>query len=300
MSDGGGQGKDASHSDDGGVPADNRNRSARVGPDDAETPVDTKAPSEIVSLKPALADYDPVPWERRAGGRRAGLFGTPADAAIPRGMATSEQIEPFRELRTRLMLMATSKGLAHFTTIVVPLTEDSGGSFVARNLAAVFTLQKRHALLIDCNFKNATQHEALRSDTEIEGLFEFLGRAGQEPTGLPMWPTAIPGLHLIPAGRCETTFAGAHLEYLASNTMKQLMATLRAWPCYVVLDAPPVKGSPDARLLSDLADFVVLVVGHGRCTNHEIKQAAAVFDREKLAGVAFNEYAGVSSSKRPR
>ncbi len=299
MSDGRGQGKDASHSGDGGVPADHRDRSARVGPGDAEAPLEPKAPSEIVPLKAPLADYDPVPWERRAGERGAGLFGTP-DAALPLGMATSEQIEPFRELRTRLMLMATSKGLEHFTTIVVPLTEDSGGSFVARNLAAVFTLQKRHALLIDCNFRNATQHEALRSDAEIEGLFEFLGRAGQEPTGLPMWPTAIPGLHLIPAGRSETTFAGAHLEYLASSTMKQLMATLRAWPCHVVLDAPPVKGSPDARLLSDLADFVVLVVGQGRCTNHEIKQAAAVFDREKFAGVAFNQYAGASSSKRPR
>lgn len=294
MSNGRGQGEGEGHSG-GGVPADGRSRSASAGPGDAGAPPDPKAPSEIVPLKAPLADYDPERWERRAG-----PFGTSADAALPKGMATSEQIEPFRELRTRLMLMATSRGLDHFTTLVVPLTEDSGGSFVARNLAAVFTLQKRHALLIDCNFKKATQHEVLRSDTEIEGLFEFLGRAGQAPSDLPMWPTAIPGLHLIPAGRCETTFAGAHVEYLGSNTMKQLMVTLRAWPCYVVLDAPPVKGSPDARLLSDLADFVVLVVGHGRCTSHEIKEAAAVFDSEKFAGVAFNEYAGASSSKRPR
>jgi Mrp family chromosome partitioning ATPase len=294
MSDGGGQSKDPSHSGAGAPPAGDRGRPAGAGQNGAEAAAGTP---EVVSQKTDLARYEPSPLEKRAG-----FFGASADAALPLGMATSEQIESFRELRTRLMLMAAGAGLGHFTTIVVPLTEDSGGSFVARNLAAAFTLQQRHALLIDCNFKSAAQHEALGPDVEMEGLFEFLDRvrAGQTPVGLPMWPTVIPGLHLIPAGRCESALAGARREYLASSSMKQLMETLRGWPCYVVLDAPPMRGSPDARLLSDLADFIVLVVRYGRSTSHDIERAAAVFDRKKFAGVAFNEYAGTSASKRSR
>jgi protein-tyrosine kinase len=261
-------------------------RHASAGSRDVDGPRDG-ASSQIVLPKGPLAEYDSAPWAERGA-----VFGVPADAPLPAGMATAEQIESFRELRTRLMLMAASNGLTHFTTIVVPLTEDSGGSFVARNLAAAFTLQRRHALLVDCNFRNATQHRALGTDPEIEGLFEFLGRAGQAPSSLPMWPTVIPGLHVIPAGRCQPAFTAAHVDYLASNAMKQLMTTLRAWPCFIVLDAPPVKSSPDARLLSDLADLVVLVVASGRSTTQDIAKAVAVFDRKKFAGVAFNEYAG--------
>ena len=58
---------------------------------------------------------------------------------------------------------------------------------------------------------------------------------------------------------------------------------------YLFLDGPPVKGAPDARILSDLADFVVLVAGYGRDTPAAINQAVANFDPAKLAGVVFNE-----------
>ena len=46
-----------------------------------------------------------------------------------------------------------------------------------------------------------------------------------------------------------------------------------------------MKGSPDARILADLADFVVLVAGYGRDTPSTIAQAAANFDPAKFAGV---------------
>ena len=55
------------------------------------------------------------------------------------------------------------------------------------------------------------------------------------------------------------------------------------------LDSPPVIGSPDARILADLADVVVLVAGYGRDTPPTIAQAAANFDPAKFAGVIFNE-----------
>ncbi len=50
-------------------------------------------------------------------------------------------------------------------------------------------------------------------------------------------------------------------------------------------------GSPDARILSDLADFVVVVAGYGRDTPTAINQAVANFEPSKLAGVVFNQTA---------
>ena len=67
------------------------------------------------------------------------------------------------------------------------------------------------------------------------------------------------------------------------------MAALREEPCYVFLDGPAAQGAPDARILAELADFVILVVGYGKNTSESIAQAAGMFDPQKFAGVVFNE-----------
>jgi protein-tyrosine kinase len=208
----------------------------------------------------------------------------PADRA-PVGMATGEQLDAFRELRTRLLSLASGVGLTHFTTLVVPASHGAGASFVARNLAAAFTLQERRvAILVDCNLRNPTQHLALQTPPDAEGLFDYLDRPHAALEGL-VQPTTIPGLHLIPAGQPSPV----PREYFSSQAMHLLMSGLHQAPCYVFLDAPPAKGSPDARILADLADFVILVVGYGLEVAEEIAKIAALFDPTKFAGVVFNE-----------
>jgi protein-tyrosine kinase len=208
-----------------------------------------------------------------------------AEGEMPIGMATPEQLDAFRELRTRLLTMAANVGLTHFTTLVVPASRGAGASFVARNLATAFTLQERRvAILVDCNLRSPTQHLTLRAGTEGEGLFDYLDRPHAAMERL-VRPTNIPGLHLIPAGRPSPV----PREYFSSQAMRLLMTGLHQAPCYVFLDSPPAKGSPDARILSDLADFVILVVGYGQDVTEEIARAAALFDPTKFAGVVFNE-----------
>jgi protein-tyrosine kinase len=208
-------------------------------------------------------------------------------ARLPVGMATAEQVEGFREVRTRLLSMAAGLGRKHFTTLVVPMTPGSGGSFVARNLAAAFTLQDHEmALLVDCNLRHPTQHQALGARSDDGGLFDFLEQPHAAIDAL-VRPTAIPGLHLIPAGQPPSR----PREYFSSPAMRMLMSALRQEQCYVFLDGPPAKGSPDARILADLADFVVLVLGYGSATSEAIAQTAATFEPSKFAGVVFNERA---------
>lgn len=207
-------------------------------------------------------------------------------ARLPVGMAAAEQIDEFRELRARLQAMATGAGLKYFTTLVVPLTPGSGASFVARNLAAAFTLQERGlALLVDCNLRHPTQHQALGVRSDDGGLFDFLEQPHAAIDQL-VRPTGIAGLHLIPAGQRPAR----PKEYFSSPAMRMLMSGLRQEACWVVLDGPPLKGSPDARILADLADFIVLVLGYGRDTAESIADAAAMFDAQKFAGVVFNDH----------
>jgi Mrp family chromosome partitioning ATPase len=201
------------------------------------------------------------------------------------GIATAEQLNAFRELRTRLLAMAASLNKTHFITLVVGVTKGSGASFVARNLAVAFTLQDQQvAILVDCNLRHPSQHRALGTAAEEGGLFEFLDRPHNAMERL-VRPTPIAGLHLIPAGRPPAQ----PREYFSSQGMRMVIAGLRQAPCYAFLDGPPVKGSPDARILSESADFIVLVAGYGHDTVSSITEAASLFDPNRFAGVVFNE-----------
>jgi protein-tyrosine kinase len=201
---------------------------------------------------------------------------------IHRGESARAQADAFREIRTRLLALG---GEQNFVTLITSVSPASGGSFVARNLAAAFAFDEtKTALLIDCNPRHAAQYGALGTDAG-PGLIDYLEHPamGMEPI---IHRTGIPRLRLVPSGTARETGA----EYFSSFRMRAALDSLRCrYPDrYLFLDGPAVKDSPDARILSDLADFVVLVAGYGRDTPAAIAQAAASFDPGRFAGVVFD------------
>lgn len=191
--------------------------------------------------------------------------------------------DAFRELRTRLLALAVER---NFVTMIAPVSPGAGGSFVARNLAAAFAFDEaKTALLIDCNFRHPTQHLAFGVQPNSGGFIDYLEHPGADFNRF-VYQTGIPRLRLLPSGQSREMNG----EYYSSIRMQMVIELLRKrYPDrYLVLDGPAIKGSPDARILSDLADFVVVVAGYGRDTASAINQAVAGFDPNKLAGVVFN------------
>lgn len=205
-------------------------------------------------------------------------------AIIHRTAASRPEVDAFRELRTRLLAMADD----NFVTLVVPVSAGCGGSFVARNLAAALAFDDaRSALLVDCDLRHPTQHGMMRIEPgPAGGLIDYLENPDGD-IGEVLYDTGVPRLRLLPAGTPRETGA----EYFSSFRMRLLLDSLRSRYAdrYVLLDGPPVAGSPDARILADLADIVVLVAGYGRDTPAAIANAAASFDPAKFAGVVFNQ-----------
>lgn len=202
---------------------------------------------------------------------------------IHRNDSGREQADAFRELRTRLL---AAGGERNFVTLVAPVGHGCGGSFVARNLAAAFAFDDtKTSLLIDCDALHPSQHTALRVDTTSGGLMDYL-EDGSLDVGKILYRTGVPRLRLIPSGRQRETTG----ESFSSFRMRAMIDSLRSrYPDrYLILDSPSVLGSPDARILSELADMVVLVAGYGLVTAEKIEAALASFPPEKVAGVVFN------------
>ncbi|MBB1472344.1 MULTISPECIES: CpsD/CapB family tyrosine-protein kinase [unclassified Luteimonas] len=194
------------------------------------------------------------------------------------------QADAFRDLRTRLLNL---RGNQNFITLVAPVAHGCGGSFVARNLALAFAFDEaKTALLVDCDALHPSHHMALAAGSDNRGLMDYLG-GGIDDLAEIQYPTGIPRLQLIPNGSVRE-IAG---EYFTSARARTMIDSLRSADPnrYIILDAPSALNSPDARILSDLADVVVLVAGYGKVTLDAIDKAAANFDPDKLAGIVFND-----------
>lgn len=192
--------------------------------------------------------------------------------------------DAFREIRTRLLALG---GATNFVTLVASVSHGSGGSFVARNLAAAFAFDEaKTALLIDCDVRNPTQHSAFGVNPANGGMIDYLEHPSLGVEKI-LYHTGIPRLRLVPVGRQREMSA----EYFSSFRMRAVLDSLRSRYAdrYLFLDGPAVNSSPDTRILADLVDLIVLVVGYGRDTPQAVTKAIANFDPAKLAGVVFNQ-----------
>lgn len=191
-------------------------------------------------------------------------------------------VNRFRDLRTKLLEVS---GGNNFTLVVSGASSGAGSSFVALNLAAAFAFdQAKTALIIDCNLREPSLHSTLDVMPET-GLTDFLDDPDYDISRI-LYPTGIPRLRLIPAGSRRETPA----EFFTSFRMKQfLQAIRRRYPDrFIVLDTAPISESPDARILTELCDYAMLVVPHGKITAATAEQAATAFNPDKFVGAVIN------------
>jgi len=202
---------------------------------------------------------------------------------IHRNDSVRAQADAFRSLRTKLLARG---GERDFITLVAPVQPGCGGSFVARNLAAAFAFDNsKTALLVDCDPLHPSQHTALGVDVAAGGMMDYLDGSITDLDAI-QYHTGLPRLRLVPSGTPRETTG----EAFSSSRMRMMVDSLRGTQSnrYLILDSPPTLDSPDARILSDLADLVVVVAGYGQSTIERIDDAAANFDPDKLAGIVFN------------
>lgn len=191
-------------------------------------------------------------------------------------------VNRFRELRTRLLQISEGN---NFSIVVSSAVEGGGASFIALNLAAAFAFDHtKTALVIDCNLQAPSLHSMLDLTPDM-GLTDFLEDADMDIATI-IYPTGIKRLRLIPAGSRRETAS----EFFTSFRMRQFLhAIRRRYPDrFIIIDAPSITDSPDARILSDLCDYTLLVLPHARVTESQAMRAASAVSPEKLVGVVIN------------
>lgn len=200
------------------------------------------------------------------------------------GMKDFKTLNAFRELRTKLIQKADKK---NFTVMISSLAHGGGGTYVSTNLAAAIALDfEKTALLVDCNITSSVPSESqLTPPSTDHGLVDFLDDLSLSVADV-IYASGIPRLRMVPLGK--TVASGS--ELFSSDRMEELITELKGRynERFVIIDAPPINSSPDARVLADLCDYVVLVVPYGKVTRLQITAGINSVPSKKFAGLVFN------------
>jgi Mrp family chromosome partitioning ATPase len=83
----------------------------------------------------------------------------------------------------------------------------------------------------------------------------------------------------------------AATEFFTSIRMRLFLdAVKHRYPDrFVFIDSAAIGETADAKILADLADFVVVVVPYGGVTEQQVEKAVAAVAPQKLVGIIMND-----------
>jgi protein-tyrosine kinase len=204
-------------------------------------------------------------------------------------LASSDQghpglVEQFRRLAATLHHEQISRGIR--SVMITSSTPGDGKTLTAVNLALVLAESYRYSvLLVDADLRRPS----IPSIVDL-GHGGGLSEALRSPTEQKLALAAItPRLTLLPAGQPVAN----SIEALTSPRMRQILDEAVARYDWVILDAPPVGPTTDARLLTQMVGGTLFVIHADQTQYPQVQKAIDLLGREQILGVVLN---GVETS----
>lgn len=190
--------------------------------------------------------------------------------------------EQYRTIRTNLQFASVDDPLK--SILVTSSSPSEGKSMTVANLAVVYAQQEKRVLLIDADLRKPTVHYTFRLNN-IRGLSNVL--AGETKLEDTVVYSDIDHLELLSSGPVPPNPS----ELLGSRRMDMMLEEARGIYDVILIDTPPVLAVPDAQILGNFVDGMLLVVRSDQ-TEYEaaIKAKEALeHSKGKLLGTVLND-----------
>lgn len=186
-------------------------------------------------------------------------------------------VESLRALRNSVALRTPIDPMAEGgqTVLITSPTTAAGKSFVAANLGVLMAASGRRVLLVDLDLRVPRQHVYYGLARDRIGVADVL--AGRATLADAIVRDVLPGLDLLPAGRCQDNPG----ELLLQPAFETLMAELRLGHDQVLIDSAPVLPVGDTLTIGRLVDAIYLIVRSESNTQREVRDAVR---RLEIAG----------------
>lgn len=191
----------------------------------------------------------------------------------------SPECEQYRSLRTQLFHAAEKK-----KTQVVAVTSTLAGegkTSTVINLGLAIAQSEKRVLVIDGDLRRPNVAAYLGTRAKA-GFGEALSGEGN-PLDL-LFTIEGHELYLLAVSRESAN----PTELLSSERLAGIIAELRQYFDFILIDSPPVLPFADARLLANHADAVILVIRAGMAQYETVEKAIEALPAGKMLGVVLN------------
>jgi protein-tyrosine kinase len=197
----------------------------------------------------------------------------------------SKQAEALRALRSQLTLRWFDGDPARKSLVVVSAARKEGRSFIAANLAVVFSQLGERTLLIDADLRNSSQHRFFGLDNGIGLSAVLAGRAGAETI---QSIAALPKLSVLCAGAPPPN----PQELLAGSLFRQLLLQLADQVDVILLDSPAASETADAQILAVRAGAAIVVARRNATRMWRVQGVtnSVVQARSTIVGAVLNDF----------
>lgn len=182
----------------------------------------------------------------------------------------SRPVEGLRALRRQLMLRWFAADQPNRVLSVISAGRGDGRSFMAANLAVVFSQLGERTLLVDADMRNPAQH-TLFGLQGSQGLSTIL--AARSDLGAIQQVELLGDLFVLPAGPIPPNPA----ELLEKPTFRQLLEEVGSRFDIVIVDTPAAAIGPDAHAICIKTRGALVVARTGASRIDEVKAMVEQF-----------------------
>ncbi len=177
----------------------------------------------------------------------------------------SQAVEQLRALRSQLMLRWFDNGVDHKGLAIVSAGPQEGRSYIAANLAILFSQLGERTLLIDADMRSPRHHQLFNLGRNV-GLSDMLaGRAGPEAA---VSIASLPNLSVLPAG----SIVPNPQELLGRQRFSNLLQSMGESFDVIIIDTPPASECADAHTVAVRAGAALMVARKNSSSLPQIAQ----------------------------
>ena len=169
----------------------------------------------------------------------------------------SPSVEQMRAIRSQLMLRWFDKAELRQVITVVGTGRREGRSYLAGNLAVVFSQLGERTLLVDADLRNPRQHELFHLENKIGFSTVLSGRSREE--AIVRIPD-LAGFCVLPAGPVPPN----PLELLNRLNFDEFMIQVKASFDVVIIDTPALEAGEDGAMMAVRTGAAIAVARSGK------------------------------------
>lgn len=212
----------------------------------------------------------------------------PVLAVIPKGVISLYKLEgdapdaeAYRILRTNMEFNCKNPNAKTIT--LVSGGPGEGKSTTLNNLAVTCAKGGYNVLVVDADLRRPSQHTFFEVDNTA-GLSDVL--AGNMKFEDVIQKSALANLSFMPSGELPDDAVGI----LNSQSMIDLIASIRNYYDLIFFDSPPILGVSDASILASEVDIAIMVVQYRRFPRAMLQRVKSAIDNVggHLLGVVLN------------